>query len=165
MPALPKNSSAPDIKLKTTAGEEFSLEAARKQMPVVAAFFKVECPTCQYSLPFVQRLADSYPKDKVKVVAISQNDKDATEQFIKQYGLKIPVAIDDKSKYVASNAYGLTHVPSIFYISKDGKVEESIVSWSKSDMEALNKRIASDAGVPPASLFKPGEQVADFKSG
>ena len=163
MPALPKNSSAPDIKLKTTAGEEFSLESARKQGPVLATFFKVECPTCQYALPFIQRLADAYPQ--INIVGVSQNDKPETEQFMKQYGLKMPVAIDDKSKYVASNAYGLTHVPSIFYISRDGKVEDSIVSWSKADMEALNNRIAADAGVPPASLFKPGEQVADFKAG
>jgi peroxiredoxin len=165
MPVLSKNSAAPEIKLKTARGEDFSLDAARRQTPVVAAFFKVECPTCQYALPFVQRLSEGYPKDKLRVVAISQNDKAATEAFIKQYKLDIPVAIDDKTQYVASNAYGLTNVPSIFYISTAGKVEASIVGWSKSDMDALNTQIAKDTGAPIAPLYKPTEQILEFKAG
>jgi peroxiredoxin len=164
MPALTKNASAPEIKLKTTTGEDFSLDAARQNGPVVAAFFKVECPTCQYALPFIDRLAEGYA-GKVKVVAISQNDKAATDEFIKKFGLKLPVAIDDKSKYVASNAYGLTNVPSIFQISADGKVEASIVGWSKGEIDEMNKSLAKAAGTEPAPLYKATEQILEFKAG
>ena len=164
MPALTKNSSAPEINLKTTTGEDFSLEAARKNGPVVAAFFKVECPTCQYALPFIDRMAEGY-EGKVKVVAISQNDKAATEEFIKKFNLELPVAIDDKAKYVASNAYGLTNVPSIFHISADGKVEASIVGWSKEEVDAMNASLAKAIGSEPAPLYKPTEQILEFKAG
>jgi hypothetical protein len=39
------------------------------------------------------------------------------------------------------------------------------VSWSKAEMEELNKRMAVIAGVSPAQLFRAGEKVPDFRPG
>lgn len=158
-------SNAPEIKLSTIDGKSFSLAEARASAPVVAAFFKVGCPTCQYAFPFIERIHKAYPRDKVKVVGVSQDDKSKTALFIKEFGITFPVLLDDMKTYPASNAYRLVHVPSTFVISPKGKVEFSSIGWVREELERLNQLVATTAGVPAAQIFKPGEQVQDFKAG
>lgn len=165
MPALEAEAIAPDFSLSTTDGKSFSLDASRKNGTVILAFFKVGCPTCQYAFPYLERIHKAYPKGKVSVVGVSQDARQETLDFIKQYGVSFPVLLDDTKKYPASNAYGLTNVPSTFLVSKEGKVEFSSVGWVKDEIEQLNRSAAKLAEIPAAAIFKPGEQVADFKAG
>lgn len=164
MSPIAPGATAPDFSLKQLDGQSFSLTSTAGSVPVVAAFFKISCPTCQYAFPFLERIHKSYPADKVRVVGVSQDDASATKDFVRQFGVTFPVVLDDKG-YPASNAYGLVNVPSIFSIAKSGKVEYSSIGWVKSEMEELNRQVAAAAGLPPAQIFKPGEDVADFKAG
>src|SRR5437879_7626354 len=117
MPALAPGATAPDISLSTLDGRQLSLDGAESSTPVVAAFFKVGCPTCQYAFPYFERIYKAYPKDKVSFVGVSQDVKADTDTFTKQYGVTFPVLLDDTKSYPASNAYGLTTVTSTFVIS------------------------------------------------
>jgi len=53
MAALSAGISAPEFNLPTIKGERFSLREALARGPVVAAFFKISCPVCQYAFPFL----------------------------------------------------------------------------------------------------------------
>jgi len=166
MPALEAGVSAPEIALRMLDGREFSLNQARKRGPVVIAFFKVSCPVCQLAFPYLERLYQAYgEKAKFTLAGISQNDAGDTKAFNRSYGVTFPVLLDDTRKYPASNAYGLTNVPSIFLVSSEGEIELSSVGWSKADFEELNRRLAEVSGVSPAKLFRSGEQVPDYKPG
>lgn len=165
MPPLEAGAVAPEIALSSTQGRSFSLVDARKTTPVIAAFFKVGCPTCQYAFPFLERIANAYPKDKVTVVGVSQDRKEDTEAFAKKFGVTFPILLDDTKHYPASNAYGLLNVPSTFLVSPSGKVELSTIGWVKDEVTRLNELAAKTAGLPPAQIFKAGEQVLDFKAG
>ena len=146
-------------------GKQFSLSEALTRGPVVAAFFKISCPTCQYALPFVQRLFEAHGNKRVTIIGISQNEKKDTAAFIRQYGLTFPVLLDDTRTYPVSNAYGLTNVPTIFWIAQDGEVEVSSVGWIRKEMEELNRRAAATSGDGLKPLFHSKEQVADFRAG
>jgi len=164
--ATPKiGAKAPEVSLKSTHDRAFSLEAERTKAPVVMAFFKIECPTCQYAFPFLERIANAYPREKVLVVGISQSPKDDTVTFARKFGVTFPVMLDDTKKYPASNAYGLETVPSTFFVSQAGTVEIAVVGWDKKEISQLNEMVAKAAGLPPAQIFKAGEQVLDFKAG
>lgn len=165
MAALEAGAKAPEISLNSTHDRHFSLDAERSKAPVVAAFFKVECPTCQYAFPFFERIANAYPREKVFFVGVCQNPKDDAVAFARKYGVTFPIVLDDTKKYPASNAYGLMNVPSTFLVSTAGKVEFSIIGWVKEEVVRLNELVAKAAGVPPAEIFKPGEQVLEFKAG
>jgi len=165
MPALSTGTKAPAFELKTLAGKNFSLVEALSRGPVVLAFFKVSCPTCQYALPFLERLRKAYGKNGVTLVGISQNDAKETAAFNKEFGVTFPVLLDDPRTYPASNAYGLTNVPSIFWIAQDSDIEVSSVGWVKSDFEQINRRMAEAGKATLAVLFKPGEDVRDFRAG
>lgn len=165
MGALTAGVTAPDLKVTTTDGRTISLKEALRRGPVIAAFFKISCPVCQMTLPYLERVFRAYPSDKLTVLGISQNDKKETLQFAREYGISFPLGLDPEGKYPASNAYGLTNVPTIFFIDQDGGIELSSVGWSKAEVEELNRRAASAAGVKPKPVFKPDEDVPEFKPG
>ncbi|HEX3352453.1 MAG TPA: TlpA disulfide reductase family protein [Terriglobales bacterium] len=164
MAALNPGTIAPDFTLSNMEGKQFSLRGALARGPVLAAFFKVSCPTCQYTFPFLQRIYEAHGSKNVAIVGISQNDRKDTAAFLKQYGVTFPVLLDDTRSYPASNAYGLTHVPSIFWIAPDGEIEIASIGWSRKDIEEFSRHAAGDPNRAPA-LFLPGEQVSDFRAG
>src|SRR4051812_41900998 len=112
MAALDTGSSAPEITLPTLDGGTFVLSQARKQGPVAIAFFKISCPVCQMASPFFERLHQAFHGTNPRVVGISQDSPKDTAAFAKQYAITFPLALDDTKRYPASNAYGLTNVPT-----------------------------------------------------
>src|SRR6201987_3754648 len=165
MAALTVGTTAPDFTVQTMDGKSFSLREALAHGPVVAAFFKISCPTCQYAFPFLQRLYEVHRSKQITMVGISQNTKKDTGAFIKQYGVTFPVLLDDMNTYPVSNAYGLTNVPSVFWIAQDGEIEISSVGWVKADFEAINRKMAEHGKIAPAGVFRAGEEVRDFRAG
>lgn len=165
MPALVTGTKAPNFSLKTLDDKPFALDDALTNGPVVLAFFKVSCPTCQYAFPFLDRLSRAYGPKGVTLVGISQNDAKDTAAFIRQFDVTFPVLLDDTHGYPVSNSYGLTNVPTIFWIAQDGEIEISSVGWIKADFEKINRRMAEAGKSAPAALFRPGEDVREFRAG
>jgi peroxiredoxin len=165
MPALREGTKAPDFSLPTLDGSKFSLQDALRRGPVLAVFFKVSCPVCQYAFPFFERLHKAYGSQKVAIVGVSQDDKKSTAAFLKEYGATFPALLDDPAGYVVSNAYGLTNVPSWFLISRDGEIKISSVGWVRADVEALNRLLSDANHSSRRRLFRPADDVRDFWPG
>jgi peroxiredoxin len=165
MAALTAGISAPGFKLSTMDGKQFSLHDALTRGPVVAAFFKISCPVCQYTFPFLERIYKAHGGTNVTIVGVSQNERKDTAAFIKEYGLTFPVLLDDTNTYPVSNAYGLTNVPTIFWIAQDGEIEISSVGWDRKEIEEINRKAAEVTGSAAKSIFHVGEAVADFRAG
>jgi peroxiredoxin len=165
MSALTAGTSAPDFKLQTMDGQEFSLRGALARGPVVAAFFKVSCPVCQYTFPFLERIYRAHGGKGVTIVGVSQNGKKDTAVFMKEYGVTFPVLLDDTDTYPVSNAYGLTNVPTTFWIAPDGEIEISSVGWDRKEIEEINQKAAKSNGEGPKPVFRSGEQIPDFRAG
>jgi len=73
--------------------------------------------------------------------------------------------IDDENGYVASNAYGLTNVPTIFLIDTDAIVKVSSMGFDKKDLEAIAANLAERKKIALAPLFRPDEIVPANKPG
>jgi peroxiredoxin len=125
MAALSAGTKAPEFELTAMDGSKFSLQDALNQGPVLAVFFKISCPVCQYGLPYFERIYKAYGKGNVSIIAISQNEKRDTAEFAKLYGITFPILLDDTKTFPVSNAYGLTNVPTSFWIAQDGEIEIS----------------------------------------
>jgi len=165
MAALTPGTPAPDFTLPTMEGKQFCLKEALARGPVLAAFFKISCPVCQFAFPFLDRIYKTYGNRNVAILGISQNDQKDTAAFIKEYGISFPVLLDNTSTYPVSNAYGLTNVPTIFWIAQDGEIEISSVGWLKKEIDEINRRAAEMTGEGPKPVFRPGEEVPDFRAG
>lgn len=164
MAALTAGTKAPDFSLAALDGSKFSLQEALSKGPVLAAFFKVSCPVCQYAFPYLERLYKAHGT-RATFVGISQDDKSKTAAFLKEFGVTFRTLMDDPNGYMASNAYGLTNVPTWFLIRQDGTIEISSVGWVKSDVEDVYRRLAKADPTPAPPLFQPGEEVRDFRAG
>jgi peroxiredoxin len=165
MAALTAGAKAPDFSLPALEGSNFSLQEALQRGPVLAVFFKVSCPTCQYTFPFLERIHKAYGDKKISVVGISQNNKSETGSFLKEYGITFRTLLDDPNGYAVSNAYGITNVPSLFLIEESGTIEMSSVGWLKRDVEDIYRKVGAgqQAALPP--IFQPGDDVRDFRAG
>ena len=158
--------TAPGFSLKGLDGKNYSLEPLRQRGPVVAAFFKVSCPVCQFTFPFLQRLHERYGSDDVTVLGISQDDAKATAAFAREYGLTFPMALDEKGNgYPASNAYRLTNVPTIFLIDPEETVRVSSMGFVKKDLEQIAAELAQRRKIAPAALFRANESVPENRPG
>jgi peroxiredoxin len=157
---------APGFSLKALDGKDYSLQTLQQQGPVVAAFFKVSCPVCQFTFPFLERLYKRYGGDGVTFLGISQDDARATKDFAKEFGVTFPMVLDEKEKgYPASNAYGLTSVPTIFLIETDGTVKISCMGFDKKDLESIAAALAERKKITVSALFRPGESIPAHKPG
>jgi peroxiredoxin len=166
MRTLEAGVAAPEMELQYLDGSKFSLKEARKKGPVVAVFFKVSCPVCQMALPYLDRIYRAYEKsDRFTFVGVSQDNATDTKAFNRQFGVTFPAVLDPAGKYPVSNAYGLTNVPTFFLISGQGEIEFSSVSWSRADVEQLNRRLAAASDTNAIQVFQPGEKVAEYKPG
>jgi peroxiredoxin len=164
MAALNTGTLAPDFTLPAMDGKQFSLKDALAQGPVLAAFFKISCPVCQFTFPFLERIYRAYGHN-VTIIGISQNDKKETADFLKHFGITFPTLLDDISSYPVSNAYGLTNVPSLFWIAQDGEIEISSVGWNRKEIEQINRQAAETACQALKPVFQAGEDIPDFRAG
>jgi peroxiredoxin len=156
--------AAPAFTLKSLDGKDFALNKLLEAGPVVAAFFKVSCPVCQFTFPFLERLHQRYAGDGVTIVGISQDDPRATKDFARQYAATFPMLLDGKG-YPVSNAYGLTMVPTIFLFDTDGTVRVSSMGFAKADLESIAAALAERKKIKAVALFRTEESVPASKPG
>jgi peroxiredoxin len=155
---------APDFTLKSLDGKQHPLADALQRGPAVVAFFKISCPVCQFTFPFLERLFQRYGSEGVSFLGISQNDARDTKDFAKEYGITFPILLDEKG-YPASNAYGLTNVPTIFFVETDGTVRVVSMGFVKQDLEAIADILADRRKISRAPVFLPAESVPAYKPG
>ena len=155
---------APRFSLRDAAGNEYSLAEELRKGPVIAAFFKISCPVCQFTFPFLERLYQSFGTNVATFLGVSQDDALDTREFCQEYGVTFPALMDDE-RYTVSNLYGLTNVPSIFLIGADGVVKIACVGFDKTKLEAISSELAAFAKRPSTALFLAGEVVPGFKPG
>ena len=142
---LSPGSKAPEFSLLDLDGSRQTLTEILSRGRVLLSFYKVSCPVCQLTLPFLGRIADG----PLPVVAISQDDAGATRRFQQKFGGAMPTLLDpDSDGYPASNAFGITHVPTLFLVEGDGTITLSSEGFVKSDLEAIGVPFGADEAVP-----------------
>jgi peroxiredoxin len=164
MSTISKGQKAPDFSLKSMDGKAFSLEKLLQRGPVFMSFFKISCPVCQFTFPFVERLFKRYGSGDVAFVGISQDDARATKEFADEYGVTFPMLLDGEG-YPASNAYGLTNVPTSYLIEPDGTVKLTVMGFNKAELEAIAGELSAHQKIAPAAFFRPDESVPANRPG
>src|SRR5579864_8620681 len=114
---------APAFQLQRVKGGQQSLQEILSRGPALLVFYKVGCPVCQLTAPYLERLGAS---QTLQVVPISQDDDKATQGFSRHFGVTLPTLLDQANEgYPASNAYGISSVPSLFLVEQDGHISKS----------------------------------------
>ena len=94
------------------------------------------------------------------MVGISQDVRKKTEAFNREYAIRFPVLLDSEDEnYPVSNAYSITHVPSLFLIDPDRRVALASVGFVKKDLEEIAQRFGA------IELFHRDEKIEAFRAG
>jgi peroxiredoxin len=152
---LSPGSKAPPFIVQDLDGATHSLTGILARGPVLLAFYKISCPVCQLTLPFLERIV----KGSLQIVAISQDDAHGTRRFQKKFGVAMPTLLDrEEEGYPVSNAFRIEYVPSLFLVEPDGTISLAFEGFVKADLETIGTR----AGIPP---FRQDETVPAWKAG
>lgn len=158
---------APPFSLVSTDGKTRSLKDALAQGPVLVAFFKVSCPTCQYTFPFIERMYQqlrSAGAKNLQVWGIVQDDAKHGQSFAKELRITFPI-LTDEEPYEISREYGLNYVPTVYLIAPDSRTEIMSEGFVRTDLVAIHKSLAARYSVNPPALFQPSDKVPEFKPG
>lgn len=155
---------APGFSLKSLDAKEFSLGSALQKGPVLLAFFKVSCPVCKFTFPFLERIFKLYGGNGVAFWGVSQDGASASRDFAREFGVTFPILIDTAG-YPVSNAYGLTSVPTFFLINPDGTVQVSCMGFGKAEIETIADALADRKNIPRSPIFRADEAVPSYKPG
>jgi peroxiredoxin len=145
-----------DFHLPLLDGGEASLQDIVANGSALLAFFKINCPVCQLTFPHLERISSS---SKLPVYGVSQNSASDTRDFNRRFGITFPTMLDSsQSGYPVSNAFGISHVPTLFLVGTGGVVERVTEGWLKAEVRKLGEM----AGVDP---FPPDVSVPESKAG
>lgn len=152
---MEEGQTVPDFRLALAGGGFRTLDELLAEGPVVLVFYKVTCPTCQMTLPYLQRLQGG----ALRVFAICQDDAERAREFADAFEVKLPNLFDSVDEgYPASNAYGVTHVPSMYLVERDKRISWEWVGFHKKKLEKLAERAGR-------VVFTAADEVPESKSG
>ncbi len=147
---------APAFELSALDGGRRTLDGLLADGPVLLAFFKTSCPVCQFTFPYLERMAGN---GKLRFVGISQDEQASTRKYNERFSVTFATLLDqEESGYAASNAFGISYVPTLVLVEQDRRVLLVVEGFSKKHMVEIGER----AGVSP---FRSGEEVPNSKAG
>jgi thiol-disulfide isomerase/thioredoxin len=129
--------------------------------PHAILFYKVTCPTCQMAAPAIDRFERAYPGS---ITGIGQDPPEKLTDFSATYAMSFPSA-PDLPPYDVSNAYGISHVPTLVVVDADGIVADVVESWDRESLNRASARLATLVGADPSKVSEPGDGLPDFRPG
>lgn len=124
---------APDFKGASPFGKPVSLSAFRGKVPTVLTFWSIYCTTCVEEMAGLQRLYEKYGPGGVAVVAVNEDADVGVERVIAFLDRSAATAdgkftydilFDGKGDVLRS--YGVSRLPTLFFIDRDGTVQDVI---------------------------------------
>jgi peroxiredoxin len=147
---------APEFRLNRVGGGSVSVQEIAASGPALLAFYKVSCPVCQLTFPYLDKI---HSPGRLTVYGISQNSEADTRDFNQRFGVSFPALLDSEDDgFQASNAYGISSVPTLFLLESDGTISNVTEGWQKAEMQ----RLAGMAGTNP---FQGSDYVPEWKAG
>ncbi|MBX6341243.1 MAG: TlpA family protein disulfide reductase [Thermomicrobiaceae bacterium] len=145
-------------------GQPHSLADALGRGPVVLGIYKSSCQASKTAFPFLERIYQQYPKDRLSVWGVSQDSPNVTRSFARRYGITFPMLVDSED-YAVSRAYDILATPTIVLIDRDGRIVWQGMGFQKPAMDELSAQIADLLGVAPADVTSGTEDVPPWVPG
>lgn len=116
---------APDFTLKDINGKKHKLSDYRGRQ-VFINFWATWCPPCQKEIPEIINLRKSYPKDKLAILAISDESLVTLQTFAEKRGLNYTILQMEKAMESPYNK--VRYIPTNFFIDDKGKIKVAVTN-------------------------------------
>ncbi len=156
---------APEFQVRQLEGGElFQLEAELQKGPVLLIFAKESCPTCCFAVPLMDRLAAHSTGSSGQVLLVLQEMPFMAREFVEDLAIGSPTAVDERP-YPVSDAYGISFVPSAFYIRPGAVIEKAAESFDRDGLEQMFEALARANGRPPKAFTDFDPDTPSFRPG
>jgi peroxiredoxin len=129
--------------------------------PTALFFYKVTCPVCQMAAPKAQAIEDAYPGT---VVGVGEDPPAALLRFGEEYGMALR-AVSDEPPFPASDAYGISAVPTLFLIGADGVIVDVVRSWDREGYNRVSAGLSELTGSPYVEISDVADGLPAFRPG
>ncbi len=124
-PSLEPGSEAPSMNIEEWLhGEQFSIEPGKVY---IIEFWATWCAPCRAAIPHLSRLQERYHADGLRIVGISNEEKDDVEDFLNRNRRDISYAIAIDARNQTNRAWmqaaGVQGIPASFIVDRQGKVQ------------------------------------------
>lgn len=117
--------AAPNFSLEQLNGPAVALNDL-KGKGVVLNFWGTWCEPCKHEMPALQAQYEKLKDKGLVVVGVNIGESPiSVEPFVKQFGVNFPILLDRQSQI--TKLYRIGPIPTTFFISPDGVVEEIFV--------------------------------------
>ncbi len=156
---------APLFELRDAAGNEYSLAEALRKGPVIAAFFKISCPVCQFTFPFLERLFKIIWRERRHISGNFAGRCAGHARILPGIWRHVPRPAGRRELH--SFQFIWTDKCSVRISDWRGWNCESYVDWLRQNQVGGDSlaELAAIAKRPSAALFSAGEIVPSFKPG
>lgn len=115
------DTQAPNFKLPSLAKGDFELQKLRGK-PVLLVFWASWCGPCVAEVPHLNALAGKHRSDGLIVLGVNADAESRSDiaRFQRERKPAYPLLIDASGK--ASNAYGVTSLPTLVWVAPDGRI-------------------------------------------
>jgi peroxiredoxin len=156
--------SGPEFVLPDVSGQPRSVSEALAGGPVVLAFLKADCATCQLTFPYLERLRQAYPGNTWQIWGICQHPARAAAWFAKTTGVTFPLLIDGEG-FPVSCAYDPAATPTVYLLDGKGTVRATYVGFAKRDLNLLAGQVAELLGAEAVIIAPPDDGKPSFRPG
>lgn len=119
--------SAPDFNAELLDGSRITLSELRGQA-VVLNVWATWCPPCRSEMPALEKVYNDFKARGVVLIGLnltSQDSEKAVIDFVQEYGLSFPVALDRDGS--VQKKYKISGYPTTFFIDADGIIRSVVV--------------------------------------
>ena len=128
-------------KLKDESGNLFLFEKVKGKV-VLVNFWATWCPPCIAEMPSLQKLYNDY-KDKMEFVFVSNEDRSAIRQFLKDKGYTFSV-VTPLTNY--PDAFDVSSIPRTFLMDKTGRIiidKTGAANWNSESVRTIIDELLS----------------------
>ena len=154
---------APHFTLLGLDGREYSLPGDAAGEPLLLAFFRVSCKTCDVAFPYINRLQAEYPTGW-RLWTISQDDVERTKAYRDKFEITAPVLMDAPALHV-SLLYDPPSTPTLWLIAPTGRVDFVLEGFDKTDLNEISRRIGVSIGASPVEIAPADDGNPTMKPG
>ena len=135
-----KESIAPDFTLTALDGSSVHVNDLRGKA-VFINFWHTACRYCQYEMPNIQRMHDTYVEDGLVVLGVNVgNSQQDAADYTKRLNITFPILLDSDESI--NNTYLVTGYPTSFFIDREGIIKSIYIGeLTRDEMENRVKAI------------------------
>jgi thiol-disulfide isomerase/thioredoxin len=121
-PARKVPEQLPDIALPAPDGVVHRL-AEWQGRPLLINFWATWCEPCRREIPLLKRLRQQRAADRLQVIGIALDSRDAVGQYAHERGIDYPVLVGEQGGFEAAGAFGMdTVLPFSVFADRAGRV-------------------------------------------